>query len=38
LSSLLIILQVVFKVAHIGLLESDIVGNPISFIKTFANL
>jgi len=35
LSSLL--MQEVFKVAHIGLLGSDIVGAPVSFIKSFAN-
>jgi hypothetical protein len=34
LSSLL--MQEVFKVAHIGLLGSDIVGAPVSFIKDFA--
>jgi len=28
---------VVFKVTHIGLLGSDIVGIPVSFIKSFAN-
>jgi len=28
-------MQEVFKVAHIGLLGSDIVGAPVSFIKDF---
>jgi len=29
-------MQEVFKVAHIGLLESDIIDDPISVIKAFA--